>query len=125
MFNICYNKYISKKQREHEYLSYIYESQSQTTDIQVTMLLNSDITTSDIRLSPSLELQAAPVSRSYQKFVVSCIHVEANRNYIYAKTACPKSNHFPRYKPKSAQNGRKRDFLGYISKCSNQGFMVF
>ena len=63
--------------------------------------------------------------RSYQMFLVSCIHVEANMNYIYAKTACPKSNRFPRYKLKSAQNGRKRDFLGYISKCSNQGFMVF
>ena len=44
-------------------------------------------------------------------------------NYIYAKTACPKTNCFPRYKPKSAQNGRKRDFLGYISKCSDQGFI--
>ena len=63
--------------------------------------------------------------RSYQMFLVSCILVEANMNYIYAKTACPKSNRFPCYKPKSAQNGRKRDFLGYISKCSNQGFMVF
>ena len=63
--------------------------------------------------------------RSYQKFLVSCIHVEANRNYIYAKTACPKSNRFPCYKPKSVQNGRKHDFLRYISKCSNQGFMVF
>ena len=77
MFNICYNKYISKKQREHEYLSYIYESQSQTTDIQVTMLLNSDIMTSDIRLSPSLELQATPVSRSYQV----CISVTEVTSY--------------------------------------------
>ena len=77
------------------------------------------------------EIRPLEMSRSrlgirwYQMFLVSCIHVEANMNYIYAKTACPKSNRFPRYKPKSAQNGRKQDFLGYISKCSNQGFMVF
>ena len=57
--------------------------------------------------------------------LVSCKYVEACMNYIMVKTACRKTTYFWCYKPKSAQNGWLRDFLGYILKCSDQRFMVF